>query len=102
MEKVMQITSPPADLVERAKKIRLLLMDVDGVLTDGTIGFAPGPDGQMVETKGFNSQDGLGLHFCSSIGLKSGVISGRNSPATVARAKMLNMAYVYQGLLAKE
>ena len=90
------------DTIRRAAKIHLILMDVDGVLTDGTIHFAPGPDGQMMETKGFNSQDGLGLHFCNSVGIKTGVISGRDSKATVARAEMLKMTYVYQGLLAKE
>lgn len=90
------------EISRRAQKIQLILMDVDGVLTDGTIYFAPGPDGEMVETKGFNSQDGLGLHFCTTAGIKTGVISGRDSKATVARARMLNMTYVYQGLLAKE
>lgn len=90
------------DVLHRAAQIKLLLMDVDGVLTDGTIYFAPGADGKMVETKGFNSQDGLGLHFWNGLGLKSGVISGRDSPAVIERAKMLKMSYVYQGHLAKE
>src|SRR5437762_1377338 len=90
------------ETIRRAAKIQLILMDVDGVLTDGIIHFAPGPDGQMLETKGFNSQDGLGFHFCNHAGIKTGVISGRDSKATIARAEMLKMTYVYQGLLAKE
>jgi 3-deoxy-D-manno-octulosonate 8-phosphate phosphatase (KDO 8-P phosphatase) len=88
-------------VMDRAKKIKVILMDVDGVMTDGKLYYMPGPDGQMVETKGFNSQDGLGLHFCYHAGILTGVISGRNSPATVERCKMLNMKYVYQGLLDK-
>lgn len=88
-------------LINRAKKIKVILMDVDGVMTDGSLYYIPGADGQMVETKGFNSQDGLGLHFCFHAGIHTGVISGRNSPGTVERCKMLNMKYVYQGLLDK-
>lgn len=90
-----------ADAIQRAKKIKVILMDVDGVMTDGKLYYLPGPDGQMVETKGFNSQDGLGLHFCANIGIATGVISGRNSPATVERARILGMKYVYQGHLDK-
>jgi 3-deoxy-D-manno-octulosonate 8-phosphate phosphatase (KDO 8-P phosphatase) len=97
-----EVSNVPADVIKRAAKIELILMDVDGVLTDGTIHFAPGPDGSMVETKGFNSQDGLGFHFCNGAGIRTGVISGRDSQAVVARANMLKMTYVYQGFLAKE
>ena len=48
------------DIRERASRIKLLLMDVDGVLTNGRLYQVPNPDGQMVETKGFDSQDGIG------------------------------------------
>lgn len=89
------------EVIARASKIRVILMDVDGVMTDGKLYYFPGPDGNMVETKGFNSQDGLGLHFCHHAGIATGVISGRNSPATVERCRILNMRYVYQGLLDK-
>jgi 3-deoxy-D-manno-octulosonate 8-phosphate phosphatase (KDO 8-P phosphatase) len=88
-------------VIERAKKIKVILMDVDGCMTDGKLYYMPAPDGTMVETKGFNSHDGLGLHFAYHAGIHTGVISGRNSPATVERCKMLNMKYVYQGLLDK-
>jgi 3-deoxy-D-manno-octulosonate 8-phosphate phosphatase (KDO 8-P phosphatase) len=86
----------------RSTKIKLLLMDVDGVLTDGKLYYLPGPDGQTVETKGFNSQDGVGLHIWHKLEFVSGVISGRESQATVERAKNLKIRYVYQGLLEKE
>lgn len=82
---------------ERAAKIKMLLMDVDGVLTDGKLYFLPGPDGKMVETKAFDSQDGIALRWLSTLGIKTGVISGRNSPATVERASQVKMTYVYQG-----
>ncbi len=91
-----------ADILRRAANIKLLLMDVDGVLTDGTLYYFPGPDGKPVEFKGFNTQDGLGFHFLNEAGIKTGVISGRESPAVVERARILKMTYVYQGHLEKE
>jgi len=57
-------------------------MDVDGVLTDGKLYNVPDPQGNMVETKGFDSQDGIALQWLSWKGIKTGVISGRVSPAT--------------------
>ncbi len=84
-----------------AKQVRLLLMDVDGVLTDGKLWNVPGSDGQMVETKGFDSQDGIALQWMSWKGIKTGLISGRNSPATVVRAQQCKFSYVYQGHIEK-
>jgi len=84
-----------------AKRVRLLLMDVDGVLTDGRLYNVPGPDGQMAETKGFNSQDGIALTWLNWKGIKTGLISGRVSPATVERAKQTHFTYVYQGHIEK-
>ncbi len=81
----------------RASKIRLLLMDVDGVLTDGRLYFIPDGAGGMVEFKAFDSQDGMSLQWCQWKGIRTGVISGRNSPATVERARQAKMNYVYQG-----
>ena len=85
------------DVRARASKIRLLLMDVDGVLTDGRLYFIPDSAGGMVEFKAFDSQDGIGLQWCQWKGIRTGVISGRNSPATVERARQAKMNYVYQG-----
>lgn len=90
------------EVIKRAKKIRLVLMDVDGVMTDGKLYYLPGEKGVINETKGFNSHDGIGLHLANAAGILTGVISGRTSPGTVERAKILKMKYVYQGLLAKE
>jgi 3-deoxy-D-manno-octulosonate 8-phosphate phosphatase (KDO 8-P phosphatase) len=89
------------DIQERASKVKLLLMDVDGVLTNGKLFNVPGPDGAMVETKGFDSQDGIGLQWLSWKGIRTGVISGRLSPATAERARQCKMAYVYQGHIEK-
>jgi 3-deoxy-D-manno-octulosonate 8-phosphate phosphatase (KDO 8-P phosphatase) len=86
-----------ADITELASKIRLLLMDVDGVLTDGKLYNVPAPDGSMVETKGFDSQDGIGLQWLARVGIVTGLISGRVSPATVERARQCKFKYVYQG-----
>ncbi len=84
-----------------ASKIKLLLMDVDGVLTNGKLFNVPDPEGKMVETKGFDSQDGIGLQWLSWHGIRSGVISGRVSPATAERARQCKMTYVYQGHIEK-
>src|SRR3954454_3918683 len=80
-----------------AKNIKLLLMDVDGVLTDGRLYNVPGPDGKMAETKGFDSQDGIALQWCARLGIGAGLISGRVSPATVERATQCKFKYIYQG-----
>jgi 3-deoxy-D-manno-octulosonate 8-phosphate phosphatase (KDO 8-P phosphatase) len=85
------------DATGRASKIRLLLMDVDGVLTDGKLYNVPAPDGSMAETKGFDSQDGIALQWLNRAGIAGGVISGRVSPATTERAKQVKFKYVYQG-----
>jgi 3-deoxy-D-manno-octulosonate 8-phosphate phosphatase (KDO 8-P phosphatase) len=86
-----------ADITRLASKIRLLLMDVDGVLTDGHLYNVPAPDGKMAETKGFDSQDGIALQWMAKSGIATGLISGRVSPATVERAGQCKMKYVYQG-----
>jgi 3-deoxy-D-manno-octulosonate 8-phosphate phosphatase (KDO 8-P phosphatase) len=91
----------PADVNQLAAQIKLLLMDVDGVLTDGRLYNVPGPAGNMVETKGFDSQDGIALQWLNWKGIKSGVISGRVSPATAERAKQTKITYVYQGHIEK-
>lgn len=89
------------DVRKRASKIKLILMDVDGVLTDGKLFYFPGPDGKATEFKGFSSQDGLGFHMLHWSGIKTGLISGRDSPAVTERASILKITYVYQGFLEK-
>lgn len=90
------------EVKKRASRVKLVLMDVDGVLTDGTLYYFPGPDGKPTEFKGFNSQDGAGLHFLNLCGIKTGVISGRDSQAVNERARILKITYIYQGYLEKE
>ncbi|MEE8177740.1 MAG: 3-deoxy-D-manno-octulosonate 8-phosphate phosphatase, partial [Acidobacteriota bacterium] len=70
---------------QRAARIQLLLMDVDGVWTDGSLYYLPSVGGAMVETKGFDSQDGIGLRWAVDAGLVTGIISGRLSPAVQER-----------------
>lgn len=86
---------------ELAAKVKLLLMDVDGVMTDGRIYFLPGPNGEMVESKAFDSQDGIALRWLRWMGIETGLISGRDSPATDMRAKQVEFSYIYQGHIEK-
>jgi 3-deoxy-D-manno-octulosonate 8-phosphate phosphatase (KDO 8-P phosphatase) len=81
----------------RARKVRLLIMDVDGVLTDGHVNLLALKDGTTVEMKSFHSQDGAGLKLARMAGLRLGVISGRDSAAVTRRAKEVGMEFVYQG-----
>lgn len=90
-----------AELQERASRIRILLMDVDGVLTDGKLYYLPAAAGGIVEFKGFNAQDGIALQWLTWHGIQTGVISGRQSPATEERARQVGMTYVYQGHIEK-
>ncbi len=87
--------------IARAKKIKIFLMDVDGVLTDGKMYYLPGHNGEMVEFKAFHSLDGIGLRLLNQFGVITGVITGRESPGTEERARNLGMSYAYQGFLSK-
>ncbi|MGH9792593.1 MAG: KdsC family phosphatase [Candidatus Acidiferrales bacterium] len=88
-------------VARRAKNVRILLMDVDGVLTDGRIWLQSWPDGTAQEIKGFSAYDGAGLKLACIAGLRTGVITGRDSAATARRAKELDMEFVYQGRAEK-
>jgi len=85
------------DLAERAARIELLLLDVDGVLTDGAIVY--GEDG--VEVKRFHVRDGSALKFWHTAGKRSAIISGRKSRAVAVRAAELGTAPVFQGRAEK-
>ncbi len=88
-------------LLARAKKIKLLLKDVDGVLTDGKFYYVSRPDGGLLETKGFDSRDGLGLRLAHHFGLKTGIITGRGSPVIESRVKDLGINFLEQNVLEK-
>ena len=93
---------PTPSLVERANKIRLILMDIDGTLTDGGVCLMSLPnDGGVAEMKVFNSQDGLAIKLVHIMGIKTGFITGRKSPAVQQRAEELSVDYVYLGQARK-
>jgi 3-deoxy-D-manno-octulosonate 8-phosphate phosphatase (KDO 8-P phosphatase) len=82
-----------SSIERRASRIKLVLMDCDGVLTDGRLWLTE--DGG--EQKSFNTHDGLGLALLHRAGLKSGIISGRSSTAVERRARELGVEFVRQG-----
>jgi 3-deoxy-D-manno-octulosonate 8-phosphate phosphatase (KDO 8-P phosphatase) len=95
------------DVLVRARKIKLFLMDVDGTLTDGGVCLisATTADGLgepiVSEMKVFNSQDGQGLSLAHTMGIQTGFITGRHSPAVAKRAQELKVTFVYLGQAKK-
>lgn len=82
-----------ADALNRARAVKLIAFDIDGVMTDGTLYF--GDDG--LEYKGFNSLDGHGLKMLQGTGVKLAIITGRSSRVVDHRAKNLGITLVHQG-----
>src|SRR5580693_8946928 len=103
---------------DRARKIKIILFDVDGVLTDGTIWLVPGRPSEtisekirgkegtighavhsdtLVEAKGYNAHDGTAISLARLGGLKCGVITKRISETVATRARDLKLEFVYQG-----
>jgi 3-deoxy-D-manno-octulosonate 8-phosphate phosphatase (KDO 8-P phosphatase) len=78
---------------ERAKRIKVLIFDVDGVMTNG--GLMIGDDG--LEYKSFNSLDGLGMKLLKATGIKMAIITGRTSKVVLKRAENTGIAHIYQG-----
>src|SRR5947207_9138298 len=87
----MQYLAP--DALARARRVRLVIFDVDGVLTDGRLWYGPGGE----ELKAFHAFDGHGVKLLLMAGLKTAIISGRNSQAVEERAKELGIEHVMQG-----
>lgn len=81
----------------RAKKIKLIILDVDGVLTDGGVYY----NNRGVETKRFNVKDGSGIKMAMHMGIEFVIITGRMSNVVKVRAKELGVKHVYQGALKK-
>ena len=86
------------DKKERAQKIKMILMDVDGTLTDGTLLVLP--DGEELKT--YNVKDGTGILLAHLAGLKTGIITGKISKSLEKRAEKLKIFEVYQGILDKK
>jgi len=83
--------------MERAARVKLMLVDVDGVLTDGRIYFVPTATGEWDETKGFSSLDGIAFQWFHQTGIQMGLISGRKSMATKLRSETGHFRYCYMG-----
>ena len=86
-----------AGLVDRCRELQLVLCDVDGVMTDGSLLF--GPDG--TELKSLNVRDGLGIVLAHHAGLQTGLVSGRSSEPIARRAAELGVAVIHQGVADK-
>ena len=87
----------PKAILEKARRIEFLLLDVDGVMTDGTIYI----DADGRETKAFNIYDGSGIHMIRKAGVRVGIITGRQSAIVDYRAQELGIAEVHQRVLDK-
>jgi 3-deoxy-D-manno-octulosonate 8-phosphate phosphatase (KDO 8-P phosphatase) len=85
------------DAPERARRVRLMVFDVDGVLTDGRLWF--GPDGEAL--KAFHALDGHGIRMLADSGVRIALLSGRRSAAVAARAAELRIGHVLQGVERK-
>ena len=79
--------------MKRLSNIKILLLDVDGVLTDGTLLYSSSDE----ESKSFHTQDGFGLRLLHEAGLETGLITARSSETVARRGRELKMRYVYQG-----
>ncbi len=84
-----------AALKKRAARIELLLMDVDGTMTDGSVTLLSQADGTALEIKAFDAHDGQGLTLARTAGLRTGCITGRESAALLRRAHEMKMEFIY-------
>src|SRR5271169_3762988 len=80
---------------KRAAQIKVLLMDVDGTMTDGGVMLLSQPDGTALEIKTFDAHDGQGLTLAHTAGLRTGCITGRESAALLRRAQEMKMEFIY-------
>ena len=83
-----------SDALARARRVRLVIFDVDGVLTDGRLWYGPGGE----ELKAFHAFDGHGVKLLRMARLETAIISGRDSPAVAERSKELGIEHVMQGV----
>jgi 3-deoxy-D-manno-octulosonate 8-phosphate phosphatase (KDO 8-P phosphatase) len=90
-----RIPKIPPELKKRAAKIKVLLMDVDGTMTDGSVTLLSQPDGNALEIKTFDAHDGQGLTLAHTAGIRTGCITGRESAALQRRANEVNIEFLY-------
>ena len=84
-----------AALKKRAAQVKVLLMDVDGTMTDGSVTLLSQSDGSALEIKSFDAHDGQGLTLAHTAGLRTGCITGRESSALLRRAHEMKMEFIY-------
>jgi 3-deoxy-D-manno-octulosonate 8-phosphate phosphatase (KDO 8-P phosphatase) len=82
-------------LKKRAAQIKVILMDVDGTMTDGSVTLLSQTDGTALEIKTFDAHDGQGLTLAHTAGLRTGCITGRESAALLRRAHEMKMDFIY-------
>jgi 3-deoxy-D-manno-octulosonate 8-phosphate phosphatase (KDO 8-P phosphatase) len=82
-------------LKKRAAQVKVLLMDVDGTMTDGSVTLLSQADGTALEIKTFDAHDGQGLTLAHTAGLRTGCITGRESAALLRRAQEMKMEFIY-------
>ena len=92
MARVLKISRA---LKKRAAQIELLLMDVDGTMTDGSVTLLSQTDGTALEVKTFDAHDGQGLTLAQTAGLRTGCITGRESAALLRRVHEMKMEFIY-------
>jgi len=92
---LVRVPKISAALKKRASQIKLLLMDVDGTMTDGSVTLLSQPDGTALEIKTFDAHDGQGLTLAQTAGLLTGCITGRESAALLRRAHEMKMEFIY-------
>lgn len=91
-----------AQFLKRARHIKVVVMDIDGVLTGGLIYHLVDQAGRLVEFKGVHAQDSIALAWLAQEGLRTGVISGRDSEGMAERLKLLKVSFIHQGRLDKK
>ncbi len=92
------MTNKSDDITKRLQTIKLVLMDVDGTLTDGQLIYS----NDWVESKAFDVKDGFGIYLLQTCGIKAGIVTGRESRIVTERAAELSIEIVYQGRFRKD
>ena len=87
--------------IQKAKKLKLLLTDIDGVMTDSKLCWYTDGEGRLIEIKNFESLDGMGMMFLRACGVRTGIVSRGSAPVLTHWAQMLGMDILYYGIMNK-